>query len=53
MSACMVARMAAWAIEQYPIEAMVAGPREADHLAELHALGPATLQSLRQAAAED
>jgi hypothetical protein len=34
--------MAAWAIEQHPIEALVtAGLREADHLAKLYALDPA------------
>jgi ADP-ribosyl-[dinitrogen reductase] hydrolase len=52
MSACVVAEMAAWAIEQHPIEAVVAaGLREADHLAKLYALGPATLRPLHQAAA--
>jgi ADP-ribosyl-[dinitrogen reductase] hydrolase len=51
MSACVVATMAAWAIEQHPIEAVVtAGLREAAHLAELYALGPAILRPLRQAA---
>jgi ADP-ribosyl-[dinitrogen reductase] hydrolase len=54
ISACVVATMAAWAIEQHPIEAVVAaGLREADDLAELYALGPATLQPLRQAAYGD
>jgi ADP-ribosylglycohydrolase len=54
MSACVVATMAAWAIEQHPIDAVVAaGLREADHLAELYALGPAILQPLRQAADGD
>src|SRR5688572_17151579 len=43
--------MAAWAIEQYPIDAVVAaGIREADHLARLYALRPAALQPLQQAA---
>jgi ADP-ribosylglycohydrolase len=42
MSACVVAEMAAWAIEQHRIEAVLAaGLREADHLAKLYALGPA------------
>jgi ADP-ribosyl-[dinitrogen reductase] hydrolase len=51
MSACVVAEMAAWAIEQHPIDAVVAaGLHEADHLARLYALPPATLQPLRQAA---
>lgn len=46
--------MAAWAIEQHPIEAVVtAGLREADQLAELYALGPAILRPLRQAADGD
>jgi ADP-ribosyl-[dinitrogen reductase] hydrolase len=46
--------MAAWAIEQHPIEAVVtAGLREADHLAELYALGPAILRPLRRAADGD
>jgi ADP-ribosyl-[dinitrogen reductase] hydrolase len=50
MSACVVATMAAWAIEQHPIEAVVAaGLREADHLAELYALAPTSLQPLHQA----
>jgi ADP-ribosyl-[dinitrogen reductase] hydrolase len=54
MSACVVATMAAWAIEQHPIEAVVAaGLREADHLAELHALAPTILQPLQQAADGD
>jgi ADP-ribosyl-[dinitrogen reductase] hydrolase len=54
MSACVVAMMAAWAIEQHPLEVVVAaGLREADHLAELYGLGPATLQPLRQAADGD
>jgi ADP-ribosyl-[dinitrogen reductase] hydrolase len=51
LSACVVATMAAWAIEQHPIEAVIAaGLREADDLAEQYGLGPATLQPLRQAA---
>jgi ADP-ribosyl-[dinitrogen reductase] hydrolase len=54
MSACVVATMAAWAIEHHPIEAVVAaGLREADDLAELYGLGPATLRPLRQAADGD
>jgi ADP-ribosyl-[dinitrogen reductase] hydrolase len=54
MSACVVATMAAWAIEQHPIEAVVAaGLREADDLAQLYGLGPATLRPLRQAADGD
>jgi ADP-ribosyl-[dinitrogen reductase] hydrolase len=51
ISACVVAEMAAWAIEQYPIATVVAaGIREADHLARLYALRPAALQPLQQAA---
>jgi len=51
ISACVVAEMAAWAIEQYPIDTVVAaGIREADHLARLYALRPAALQLLQQAA---
>jgi ADP-ribosyl-[dinitrogen reductase] hydrolase len=54
MSACVVATMAAWAIEQHPMEAVVAaGLREADDFAELYGLAPATLQPLRQAADGD
>ena len=53
-SACMVGEMAAWAIEQHPIDAVVAaGVREADHLARRYALRPATLQPLQQAASGD
>jgi ADP-ribosyl-[dinitrogen reductase] hydrolase len=53
-SACMVAEMAAWAIEQHPIDAVVAaGLREAEHLARLYALRPAALYPLRQAANGD
>jgi ADP-ribosyl-[dinitrogen reductase] hydrolase len=51
MSACVVATMAAWAMEQHPIEAVVAaGLREADDLAELYGLGPGILRPLCQAA---
>jgi ADP-ribosyl-[dinitrogen reductase] hydrolase len=54
MSACVVATMAAWAIEQHPIDAVVAaGLREADDFAELYALDSAILQPLRQAAEGD
>jgi ADP-ribosyl-[dinitrogen reductase] hydrolase len=45
-----VAEMAAWAIEQHPVDAVIAaGLREAEELAQQHALHPATLQPLRQA----
>jgi ADP-ribosylglycohydrolase len=51
MSACVVAAMAAWAIEQHPIDAVItAGLREADDLARLYALRPAVLQPLLRAA---
>jgi ADP-ribosyl-[dinitrogen reductase] hydrolase len=54
ISACVVAEMAAWAIEQHPIDAVVtAGVREADHLAQLYALRPAVLQPLQRAASGD
>ena len=43
--------MAAWAIEQHPIDAVVAaGVREADHMARLYTLRPAALKQLQQAA---
>jgi ADP-ribosyl-[dinitrogen reductase] hydrolase len=51
MSACVVAAMAAWAIEQHPMDAVVAaGLGEADHLAGRYALPPAALEPIRQAA---
>jgi ADP-ribosylglycohydrolase len=51
VSACVVAAMAAWAIERHPMDAVVAaGLGEADHLAELYALPPAALEPIRQAA---
>jgi ADP-ribosyl-[dinitrogen reductase] hydrolase len=54
MSACVVATMAAWAIERHPMEAVVAaGLREADDFAELYGLASATLQPLWQAANGD
>jgi ADP-ribosyl-[dinitrogen reductase] hydrolase len=54
LSACVVAEMAAWAIEQHPIDAVVAaGVREADHLAHLYGLSPTVLQTLQQAASGD
>jgi hypothetical protein len=50
----MVAEMAAWAIEQHPVDAVIAaGLREAEQLAQQHALRPATLQPLRRAARGD
>jgi ADP-ribosyl-[dinitrogen reductase] hydrolase len=54
MSACVVAEMAAWAIEQHPIDAVVAaGLHEADHLRRQYALDSATMQPLREAADGD
>jgi ADP-ribosyl-[dinitrogen reductase] hydrolase len=54
ISACVVAEMAAWAIEQHPVDAVIAaGLREAEELAQKHALDPATLQLLRQATSGD
>ena len=54
ISACVVAEMAAWAIEQHPVDAVVAaGLREAEDLAQQYALDPATLQPLRRAASGD
>jgi ADP-ribosyl-[dinitrogen reductase] hydrolase len=52
ISACVVAAMAAWAIEQHPIDAVIAaGLREAADLAERYASQPATVEPLWQAAA--
>ena len=54
ISACVVAEMAAWAIEQYPIATVVAaGLREAEDAARQYALDPATLQPLRRVASGD
>jgi ADP-ribosyl-[dinitrogen reductase] hydrolase len=54
MGACVVAAMAAWAIEQHPMDAVVAaGLGEADHLAGLYALPPVALEPIRQAASGD
>jgi ADP-ribosyl-[dinitrogen reductase] hydrolase len=50
ISACVVAAMAAWAIEQHPMDEVVAaGLGEADHLAGRYALPPAALAPIRQA----
>jgi ADP-ribosyl-[dinitrogen reductase] hydrolase len=50
ISAGVVAEMAAWAIEQHPVDAVVAaGLREAEAVAQQHALHPATLEPLRRA----
>ncbi|HZA80075.1 MAG TPA: ADP-ribosylglycohydrolase family protein [Actinomycetes bacterium] len=54
ISACVVAEMAAWAIEQHPVDAVVAaGLREAENAARQYAVGPATLKPLRRAASGD
>jgi ADP-ribosyl-[dinitrogen reductase] hydrolase len=54
ISACVVAEMAAWAIERHPIDAVVAvGLREAEEVARQHALPPAALQPLRRAISGD
>ena len=54
ISACVVAEMAAWAIEQHPVDAVVAaGLREAEDAARQYALDLATLQPLRRAASRD
>jgi ADP-ribosylglycohydrolase len=54
VSACVVAEMAAWAIEQHPIDAVVAsGLREADQLTRRYALDSATMRLLREAADGD
>jgi hypothetical protein len=51
ISACVVAEMAARAIEQHPIDAVVtAGVREGDRIARLYALRPTVLKPLQQAA---
>jgi ADP-ribosyl-[dinitrogen reductase] hydrolase len=54
ISAGVVAELAAWAIEQHPVDAVVAaGLREAEAVASQQAVDPATLQPLRQAARGD
>jgi ADP-ribosylglycohydrolase len=54
LSACVVAEMAAWAIEQHPLDAVVAAAvREAEDLAQQYALHPATLQPLQRATSGD
>jgi ADP-ribosyl-[dinitrogen reductase] hydrolase len=53
-SACIVAEMAAWAIEQHPIDIVVAAAlREADQLTRLYALPPVALQPVWQAVRGD
>ena len=53
-SAGVVAEMAAWAVEQHPLDVvMAAGLREAQHLAQRWGLRPAALQPLWQAANGD
>jgi ADP-ribosyl-[dinitrogen reductase] hydrolase len=54
ISACVVAEMAAWAIEQHPVDAVVAaGLRKAEELAQQYAIHPVTLQLLRRASRGD
>ena len=49
--ASVVAAMASWAVEQYPIDAVVAGGvDEAEHMAGRYALHPDTMQPIRQGA---
>jgi ADP-ribosyl-[dinitrogen reductase] hydrolase len=51
MSACVVAEMAAWAIEQHPIDAVLAaGLREAERLTRRYALDSAAMWRLAEAA---
>lgn len=51
MSACVVAEMAAWAIEQHPVDAVVAaGLDEAEHMTERYGLRPDTMRPIRQGA---
>jgi ADP-ribosyl-[dinitrogen reductase] hydrolase len=50
-SACVVAAMAGWAIEQHPMDLVVAaGLREAEHMAEAFTMSPASMNPLRRAA---
>jgi len=49
ISACVVAEMAAWAIEQHPVDAVVAaGLHEAEAVAHQYAFDSATLQPLER-----
>jgi len=51
VSACVVAEMAAWAIEQHPVDAVAAaGLDEAERVAGCYGLGPGTVRPIRQAA---
>lgn len=50
-SACVVAAMASWAVEGYPIDAVVAGGLdEAEHMAGCCGLHPDTMQPIRHGA---
>jgi ADP-ribosyl-[dinitrogen reductase] hydrolase len=50
-SACVVAAMASWAVERWPIDAVVAaGLEEAEQMAAWYALYPDTMQPIRQGA---
>jgi ADP-ribosyl-[dinitrogen reductase] hydrolase len=54
ISACVVAEMAAWAIEQHPVDAVIAaGLHEAEDVAQQYAIHPATLQPLQRATSGD
>jgi ADP-ribosyl-[dinitrogen reductase] hydrolase len=54
ISACVVAEMAAWAIEQHPIDAVLAaGIREAERLTRRYALDSAAMRHMREAAYGD
>jgi ADP-ribosyl-[dinitrogen reductase] hydrolase len=54
ISACVVAAMAAWAIEQHPVDTVVAaGLREAEDVRQQYALHSATLQPLQRATRGD
>jgi ADP-ribosyl-[dinitrogen reductase] hydrolase len=49
--ACAVAAMASWAVERWPVDALVAGGLdEAEHMAEWYGLHPDTMQPIRQGA---
>lgn len=51
MSACVVAEMAAWAIEQHPTDTVVAaGLDEAERMTGWYGLGPGIMQPIRQGA---
>jgi ADP-ribosylglycohydrolase len=54
ISACVIAEMAAWAIEQHPVDAVVAaGLHEAEAVAHQYTFDTATLQPLERATSGD